>query len=351
MRCDYDVVSDVRLTPRALEALEGYRVLHPLGGDAPERVAAARRARVYINLATPMGPGDFNGCTELVIARTSGYDHIDLNAAEEAGVCVANQPEVIDEAVAEYAVGGILAALRMIVSGHKYFEDGLWASRGWPRHLMGGLLLGRTVGLLGAGRIGQRVAFMLRLLGAGRVLYHSRTRKPGLEANLGAAFVDLTTLFEESDVLVNSLPLTPETRGLVSEELLLRLPHGAVYVNVGRGATEEPGALVGAASKRPDLYFVVDVHPSEPPRGPEESRYELARSNPRFIATPHFAGYSLESAYATTILAARQAALYLERSCVWNPLTSACRRCREGPPPLASIIEEARLEAANARAR
>ena len=346
-------MSDVRLTPAALRELSGFRVLHPLPDGRHERLDYARKARVYINLATPLDRDFFEdkGCLELVIARTSGYDHIDLEAAEDAGVCVANQPEVIDEAVAEYAVAGILAALRMIVAGHLYFASERWAREGWPRKLMGSLLVGRRIGLLGAGRIGQRVAFMLKALGAGDVIYYSRTRKPCLEATLNARRASsLDDLFSNSDILVNSLPLTPQTRGIVDDRLLSMLPKAAIYVNVGRGPTEKPGALVKVAKKRPDLYFVTDVHPSEPPEGVEAERYRLARENPRFIATPHFAGYSLESAYATTILAARQAATFLREGCVWNPLTSKCQICRGGPPPLEEIIEEARRDAGAGRA-
>ncbi|WP_062662216.1 NAD(P)-dependent oxidoreductase [Aeropyrum camini] len=225
--------------------------------------------------------------------------------------------------MAEYVVGAVLAALRGVVAGHIYTPR--WAREGWPSHISGLLLRGRSVGLLGAGRIGQSVAFKLAALGAGPFYYYSRGRKPALEAVLGARRLEPPELFSRSYILVNSLPLTSETRGFVKAGLLRLLPRGAVYVNVGRGGTEEPGAVEAVASEREDLYFVLDVHPEEP-LPPDSGRMGL-HSSPRAIITPHIAGASRESMAATRLLAAMQARDYLERGCVWNPVNGACREC------------------------
>ena len=300
----------------------------------------AKKSIVYINWFRRLDESFFQdpGCLRLVIARSSGYDHIDVEAAERAGVCVANQPEVIAEAVAETAVAGILAVLRRIVAGHGHVA--VWAREGWPSHLRGGLVWGRSVGLLGAGRIGSRVAFILASLGAGPFYYYARTPNRVLEQTLAARRVGLEELFSRSMIVVNSLPLTRETRGIVTRRLLQMLPEGAIYVNVGRGATEEPGAVCSVASERPDLGFYLDVHPEEPlPEG--HPRLKLA-SRPNVVLTPHFAGYSEESMIGTSILAAMQARSFLEKGCVWNPVTGPCRRCQEGPPSLAWIIRESR---------
>ncbi len=331
--CEYDVAS-TRPLGRAASVLSEYRVA--VGSEY------ARRARVYINWFERMDSGFFRdpGCLELVIVRSSGYDHVDVDAAAEAGVCVANQPEVIAVAVAEYAVAGILAVARRIVEGHLYFAGGEWPRRGWPRHLRGFLVRGRTVGLLGAGRIGGAVAGMLHGLGARVAYYYSRSPKPALESYYGARRVSLEELFEKSEILVNSLPLTPETRGIVTLSLLRRLPRGAVYVNVGRGGTEEPGAVEALARERPDVGLVLDVHPVEPvPEG--APRMELA-GRPLTVTTPHFAGYSLESMEGTTLLAAMQARDYLRRGCVWNPVGGPCRRCPWGAPGLGEVLAIAR---------
>jgi len=229
---------------------------------------------------------------------------------------------------------------RRVVEGHLYVASGEWSRRGWPRGLRGFLVRGRRVGLLGAGRIGGAVAGMLAGLGARVHAYYSRSAKPWLESYYGARRVGLEDLFEESEILVNSLPLTRETRGLVSFELLRRLPRGAVYVNVGRGGTEEPGAVERLARERPDVGLVLDVHPVEPlPEGHE--RLGLA-SRPLTVLSPHFAGYSEESMKGTTLLAAMQARDYLLHGCVWNPVGGPCRRCAWGGPSVEWVLERVR---------
>ncbi len=339
MECLHDVVLGRHVPDEMLEPVSRYRVYNPKPG---EKIGSEtiRRGRVYVNWFDPMEALFFRdpGCLELVIARSSGYDHIDVRAAEEAGVIVVNQPEVITEAVAEYAVAGIMAALRMIKPGSEYITR--WYKEGWPRHLMGMLLLGRSIGLLGAGRIGQSIAFKLRLLGAGRILYYSRSRKPCLENTLSARRVGIRELFRSSHIVVNSLPFTEATKGLVTADLIISMPRHGIYVNVGRGGTEEPGAVVEAYKAREDLFLVLDVHPIEP-LPPGDERLRLAGS-PRVIMTPHFAGYSLESWAATTYLALLQARDYLEGSCVWNLVAGRARICEDTGPSLYDAVEIAR---------
>lgn len=341
MSCRYDVSSNRHIHEKLVQVLEGYRVYNPGSRlDPDEAWGIARRSRVFINWFMPITREMLEdpGCLELIIVRSSGYDHVDIDAARESGVCIANQPEVITEAVAEYAVGGIIGAFRQIVSRHNSISE--WSNRGWPIHLAGFLVRGRTLGLLGAGRIGQSIALKLRGLGATTILYYSRARKPALEA-LGARMVPLEELFEHSDILVNSLPLTKETSGLVTCELLRKLPAWAVYVNIGRGGTEEPGAVERIARERRDLFFVLDVHPEEP-LGESHERLKFI-SDPRFILAPHMAGASHESRVGTTLLSLLQARDYLRENCVWNPVdTSQCRRCSWGPPNIDRVIELAR---------
>lgn len=279
------------------------------------------------------------GCIRLLIARSSGYDHIDVEAAERAGVCVVNQPEIIAESVAEHALAGILAAARGLPGALR--ETLSWAERGWPGLRLRPILVhGRRIGLLGAGRIAAALMRRLTPFQPRRVLYYSRTRKPWLEHNYRARPATLEELFRESDIVVNSLPLSRETRELVRLHHLLSMPKNAIYVNVGRGGTEEPGAVCEASRIRPDLRIVADVHPREP-LPPGSKRFTLTEK-PWNVLTPHMAGASLESSIATTLLALLQARDYLERNCVWNPITRVCPKpC--GPPygPL-DAIETAR---------
>ncbi|MCE4624373.1 MAG: 2-hydroxyacid dehydrogenase [Desulfurococcales archaeon] len=326
-----------RPIPHAI--LERFRGLTVEWGDGRwwER---ARKSTVLINWFTPVTGEMLSdpGCLRLIIARSSGYDHIDVKAAEEKGVCVANQPEIISEAVAEQALAGILAALRRLVDRHSYFPK--WEQQGWPTHLAGGLVAGRRVGLLGAGRIAVSLLVKLLPFRPSKILYYSRTPKPRLEQAYGAERVSLDELFMESDILVNSLPLNDETRGLVTDDLLALLPEGAVYVNVGRGGTEGDGAVYKAWERRPDLFFVLDVHPEEPlPMGSPRAKLY---GKPRIIMTPHTAGYSVESRVGTTLLSLMQAKHFLDEGCVWNPVNKACRPCGSKRMNIWEVIAEAR---------
>jgi len=336
MSCKHDIYSNRPIEEGIRSLLEGYSLHTPpkpvSGWDAWKE---ARESRVYINWFTPITREMLSdkGCIEAIIARSSGVDHIDLQAAEENGVCIANQPEIITEAVAEYTIAGILGVLRRMVAMHQHYPT--WSREGWPQHHAGFLLRGRRVGLLGAGRIGQSVALKLYALGAGGLLYYSRTAKPALDT-LGARRVSLVELFEHSDILVNSLPLTNHTKHLVTGDLLLKLPRNAVYVNIGRGATETPDAIDIAAEKRPDLNFVLDVHPEEPT--PENHSRMKYTNDSRFLLTPHIAGLTHESRTGTTILAALQARDYLRCKCVWDPVTRNCKRCPRGSLSINKVL-------------
>ncbi len=202
----YDTASNHPIEEDLLEYVKGLKVYYPEKHmNAGEMWNVIKRSRVFIDWFSRVDRGllSDHGCLGVIIARSSGYDHIDVEAAEEYNVCVVNQPEIITEAVAEYVVGGILSALRMIVEGHNYTPK--WYNMGWPKHLVGYLLLNRSLGLLGAGRIGQRIAYMLKHLGVREIRYYTRSRKWRLEVNLGAKRSSPTELFRDSDKLVNYL--------------------------------------------------------------------------------------------------------------------------------------------------
>ncbi len=342
MACEYDIVSGGPLLDEAKEILEGYRVYEAKNSEYLwDKV---RRSRVFIDWHTRVSKEMIRdaGCLELIITRSTGYDHIDVRAAEQHGICVANQPELINEAVAESVIAGILAVMRMLPSGHEYVISGEWSRKGWPYHLRGMLIRGRSLGLLGVGWIASRVAQIMSSLGTSPLLYYSRSRKSWLEISLGAKKVGLKELFSNSDIVVNTLPLSDDTEDLITLDLLRRLPKNSVYVNVGRGKTEEEGAIIQLARERPDVNLVLDVHRNEPlPEGDDLIR--LAKERKNILLTPHFAGYSWESFYGTILLTAMQARDYLGRSCIWNPVNGVCNTCEVIKPSLDEAIKVARL--------
>ncbi len=274
---------------------------------------------------------------KLIVLRMVGAEDVDVEAAEEKGICVANEPEAIDEAVAEHVVGGVIALLKDIVEGHEYVVSGEWFIKGWPSWMRGGILIGRTLGLIGAGRIASLIAQKGKCLGVGNIYYWSRRRKPFLDLLFQARKVSLEEVFKRSEIVVNTLPLTPETEGLVTYDLLIKMPKGAVFVNVGRGRTVNHADLIRVLREREDLKVFLDVYPEEPLKPEDQLIKEFGRSG-RVLLTPHLAGYSEESMRVTAILAAMQAKKFMEDGCVWNPLNKACIECRESPLSLESLI-------------
>ena len=328
------VVSTTYLTEEAVEVLEavGARVVWP------ERGIDVSKWLLSIIPGADVVMAGFQRVTEehiaraeklrLLLAMSSGVDHLAVEAAARRGVCVANQPEAIAVAVAEHAIGLIISSLRRITEGHGYVASGRWHAE--RRFLRGTSLRGKTVGIVGLGRIGSLVALHARGLGAGRILYWSRRRKKELEQLLLAEPASLERLFTESDIVVVALPLTGETRGIIGRELLERLRPGALLVNIGRGGVVDANALVEVLRRREDIRVALDVYPEEP-LPPSHPLAELARETGRLLLTPHHAGGTEESMKATRLLAAKQAAYFLEKGEVWNPVAGPCREARDIP--------------------
>jgi glyoxylate reductase len=199
-----------------------------------------------------------------VVANVAvGVDNIDLDACRTRGVVVTNTPNVLTEATADAAFGLLLAAARRIAEGDRLVRSG--AFTGWtPTHMLGVPVFGRTLGVIGLGRIGQAVARRARGFGM-HVLYAGRARLPEtVERALGATFVDVDALFEESDFVSLHCPLTPETRKLVSAARLARMKPTAVLVNTARGAVVDEEALADALARGRIAAAGLDVYEDEP---------------------------------------------------------------------------------------
>lgn len=191
-----------------------------------------------------------------------GTDNIDVAAATERGICVCNTPGILTDATADTAWALLLAASRRVVEGDRMVRSGEWRSWG-PQLLLGQPFAGRTLGILGMGRIGQAVA--RRGTGFGmRILYHNRRPDPEAEAALGARYVDLETLLRESDFLSIHTPLTPETRGLIDRDALDRMKPTAVLVNTARGPVVDEAALADALRDGRLFAAGLDVFDREP---------------------------------------------------------------------------------------
>ncbi|MEQ8966796.1 MAG: 2-hydroxyacid dehydrogenase [Azospirillaceae bacterium] len=242
--------------PRLMaEAEVLWHVLRPVTAEA---IAAAPRLRLIQKIGV-------------------GVNTIDLDAAKSRGIAVCNMPGTNTAAVAELALGAMLACLRRIVA----FDGAVRAGRGWawPLDWQGGLgeIGGRTVGLVGFGAVPRRLAPVLEALGA-EVIFWNRTPRP----EAGFAQVDKAELLARADIVSMHLPLTPETADWLDAEAIAALRPGAVVVNVARGGLVDEAALVAALESGHVAAAGLDVFAREPvaPDDPLLARDEV-------VLTPH----------------------------------------------------------------
>ena len=216
-----------------------------------------------------------------------GYNNVDVVAAEMRGVMVTNTPGVLTEATADLTWALILATARRIVEGVDLVRSGTWT--GWqPEQLLGLELRGRTLGLLGAGRIGQAVGRRAPAFGL-RILYSARTPKPDFEKETGAVHVDTGRLLAESDILSLHVPSTPETKGIVNGETLARMKRGAILINTSRGDLIREEALAKALELGHLAAAGLDVYADEPTIHPR------LLAAPRTVLLPHIGSATEET--------------------------------------------------------
>jgi glyoxylate reductase len=191
-----------------------------------------------------------------------GYNNIDVAAAKTRGIVVTNTPDVLTEATADLTWALVLATARRLTEGDRLVRSGRWD--GWrPTQLLGLDVSGRTLGLIGMGRIGRAVAE--RATGFKmRVLYH--TRQPWKAADQPNSWVSrsLEHLLSESDIVSLHVPLTPTTTHLIGAEQFAQMKPTAILINTTRGPVVDEGALVEALGQRRLAGAGLDVYEREP---------------------------------------------------------------------------------------
>ena len=236
-----------------------------------------------------MGGTEFKNLPNLrIVANVAvGYNNIDLVAAEMRKVLVTNTPGVLTEATADLTWALILATARRLVEGVDLVRSGTWS--GWhPEQLLGRELRGRTLGLYGAGRIGQAVGRRAPAFGL-RILYHARTPKPEFERETGAVRVDASRLLGESDILSLHVPSSPETKGMINGETLARMKQGAILINTSRGDLIREEALADALAQGHLGGAGLDVYTHEPAIHPR------LLAAPRTVLLPHIGSATEET--------------------------------------------------------
>ncbi len=211
-----------------------------------------------------------------------GYDNVDLEAAKERNILVTNTPSKLSgQTVAEFTIGLMLASMKRIVEGDEFARKGNFG--GWkPEILMGESLEGKTLGIVGLGDIGGRVAKMARGLGM-RVVYNKRNRDEEAEKKYGLEYMSLDNLLRESDVVSLHVPLTKETTHLINSETLGKMKDRAFLINTSRGKVVDEAALVEALKGGKLAGAGLDVYEYEP-----QVNAELC-GLPNVVLTPHIA--------------------------------------------------------------
>jgi glyoxylate reductase len=227
-----------------------------------------------------------------------GYDNIDLKAASRHGIMATNTPGVLSETTADLTWALILSTARKIVESDQYTRDRKFS--GWePMLFMGADVYGKTLGIVGFGRIGQAVA--RRAAGFDmRVLYHDEMKVPrSAEKRLGATRVPLATLLRESDFVTLHVPLTGKTRHLIGESQLRRMKPTAFLINTSRGPVVNERELVKALRQGMIAGAGLDVYEKEP---------AMARGLtdlPNAVLLPHIGSASVETRTEMAMMAAR----------------------------------------------
>ena len=206
---------------------------------------------------------DKAGKLKVVGTMSVGVDHIDVDHATSKGIYVVHTPGVLTETVADHAWALLLATARRIVEADKSIRNGEWKIPWAPTMLLGYDVYGKTLGVIGIGRIGSAVARRAKGFNM-KVLYYDIVRREDLERELGIKYAELDELLRESDFVTLHVPLTPETKGLIKERELKLMKRTAILVNTSRGAVVDQKALTRALQEGWIAGAGLDVFEKEP---------------------------------------------------------------------------------------
>lgn len=251
-------------------------------------------------LTDPIDKEVFDAAQKLKIVANYavGYNNIDVEEATKRGIPVTNTPGVLTDASADLAWALLFSTARRVVESDNYLRDGKFD--GWgPTHFLGQDITGATLGIIGAGRIGQAVAKRAEAFSM-KVLYHSRQQKPDFESSINPKpeFVELDDLLKRSDFVSIHVALTPETKHMIGErELKMMQPH-SVLINTSRGSVIDEAALVKALKEGWIWGAGLDVYEEEPKVHPELINLKNA------VLCPHIASATVDTRTKMGLIAA-----------------------------------------------
>jgi len=271
--------------------------LVPRGSSTDEIIEKLKGADIILK-----GPGTYltrdilltNQGVRLIQFVSAGYDAVDLKAATELNIPVANNPGFPSIPVAEHTLMAMLVLMKHAAYGHTELLKGNWAQDELETKIRE--LPGKTVGIIGLGNIGLEVAKRSRAFGT-RILYNKRSRLTvDMERELGLEYRPMDQLLEESDILTIHVPLTDDTRNLIGRDEIAKMKRGAILINTARGPIVDEVALAEALREGRLAGAAIDV-----PRGQEDGATRARQLSANFggikntLLTPHVASMSPEA--------------------------------------------------------
>ena len=253
--------------------------------------------------------------TRLIANFGVGFNHIDLAAANRAGILVSNTPGVLTDCTADLAMTLMLMTARRAGEGERELRAGSWT--GWrPTHLLGRRVTGKTLGIIGAGRIGLATAARARHgFGMNILLTNRSAVDPAKVSELSAEQVPLEQLLERSDFVSLHCPATPETRHLIGEAALARMPSHAILINTARGDVVDESALSAALREGRIGGAGLDVYEQEP------QVYPGLLDAPGVVLLPHLGSGSVETRVAMGMCAVENLTAFFAGEPLPNPVS------------------------------
>jgi glyoxylate reductase len=249
-----------------------------------------------------------------------GFDNIDLKAAQQRGIIVTNAPGLeIVESVAEHSIALMFVLLHRIVEADRFTRAGKYKAWG-PKLLLGTDIIGKTIGIIGTGRIGTGIVKRLQDGFGVNIIYNDVKRNPKFEKQFKAKYQSKMQLLKKADIVSLHVPLLPSTRHLISTKELKAMKKTALLINTSRGPVVDELALVKALKKNEIGGAGLDVYECEPlidcnPR----DNYSLRRLE-NVVLTPHTASATIETRQAMSRIAAKNILAYLDGKRIPNKL-------------------------------
>jgi len=289
---DWKILITDGLENSGLNHLEKYSFVDNRPGISPEELLEIIQdydALIVRSRTKVTGPVLQTGNKLKVIGRSGvGVDNIDLEKAKEMGITVVNSPAGPTIAVAELTIGLILSLMRDIPYANTSLKAGTWAKNS----LMGSELYGKTLGIIGYGRIGKAVAERAKAFGATIIVNKEKLSDDDIAVS-GIRPVTSDEVFSQSDIISLHVPLTKHTKGMINEHTLHRMKDGVRIICTARGGVVDEEAILAALNQGKVAGLALDVFMKEPPDVNELILH------PRVIVTPHIGVQTYEAQYRT----------------------------------------------------